>query len=208
MIFASHELDRAAEVAATSGDRDREDLQWVNWKRVAVCARLVAAKDLRLERRTKVATAQMLPFALLVLLLFAFALDPDRGVLGEATAGLYWTAVLFCGPGHPALAAIEMVDGVLDSVRLSGMPASAVFLGKVAGLVVQLAVLEVVLGVGVAVLYDARFEGWVLLGRGSGRHLRHLCRRCLLRPPGVPDPTSPGSPLCCHSCCCPCSHRC
>ncbi|MCZ7631461.1 MAG: hypothetical protein M5U19_21475 [Microthrixaceae bacterium] len=42
-------------------------------------ALLVAAKDLRLERRTKVATAQMLPFALLVLLLFAFALDPDRG---------------------------------------------------------------------------------------------------------------------------------
>ena len=26
----------------------------------------------------------MLPFALLVLLLFAFALDPDRGVLAEA----------------------------------------------------------------------------------------------------------------------------
>lgn len=132
--------------------------------RVLRCARLVAAKDLRLERRTKVATAQMLPFALLVLLLFAFALDPDRGVLGEATAGLYWTTVLFTAVlAIQRSFAIEMVDGVLDSVRLSGMPASAVFLGKVAGLVVQLAVLEVVLGVGVAVLYDARFEGWVLL---------------------------------------------
>ena len=58
-------------------------------------ARLVAAKDLRLEARTRVATAQMLPFALLVLLLFAFALDPDRGVLTDATGGLFWTTVLF-----------------------------------------------------------------------------------------------------------------
>ena len=57
-------------------------------------AALVAGKDLRLERRTKVATGRMLPFALLVLLLFAFALDPDRGVLGAATAGLFWMTVL------------------------------------------------------------------------------------------------------------------
>ena len=42
---------------------------------------LVAAKDLRIEARSKVTAQQVVPFGLVVLLLFAFALDPDRGVL-------------------------------------------------------------------------------------------------------------------------------
>ena len=57
---------------------------------------LVAAKDLRVELRSRVLVNQLLPFAFLVLLLFAFALDPDSGVLARATAGLFWVAVLFC----------------------------------------------------------------------------------------------------------------
>lgn len=125
---------------------------------------LVAAKDLRLERRTKVATAQMLPFAVLVLLLFAFALDPDRGVLVEATAGLFWTTVLFTAVLAVQRAyAVEMDDGVLDSLRLTGLAPAAIFFGKVGALAVQLGVLELVLGAGVAVLYDAQLRGWPLL---------------------------------------------
>ena len=42
-------------------------------------ARVVAAKDLRLELRSRVVANQVLPLALLILVLFAFALDPDRG---------------------------------------------------------------------------------------------------------------------------------
>ena len=40
---------------------------------------LVAGKDLRIERRSRVALQQIAPFGAIVLLLFAFALDPDRG---------------------------------------------------------------------------------------------------------------------------------
>lgn len=126
---------------------------------------LVAAKDLRLERRSKVALAQMLPFALLVLLLFAFALDPDRGVLKRATAGLFWVTVLFTAVLAVQRAwAVETDDGVLDALRLSGLAPWSIYLGKVLALVIQLAVLEAVLGICVVVLYDARLEGWVLLG--------------------------------------------
>src|SRR6195256_415941 len=60
-------------------------------------AGVIAGKDLRLEWRSRVTTNQIVPFALLVLILFAFALDPDRGILTRATAGLYWVAVLFSG---------------------------------------------------------------------------------------------------------------
>ncbi len=127
-------------------------------------ARLVAAKDLRLERRTKVALGQMLPFALLVLLLFAFALDPDRGVLEEATAGLFWMTVLFTAVLAVQRAfAVEVDDGVLDALRLTGVAPASIYLGKVAALVAELLVLEVILGFGVAILYDAQLEGWGLL---------------------------------------------
>ena len=44
-------------------------------------ALLVAGKDLRVEVRTRVGLGQVAPFAVLVLVLFGFALDPDRGVL-------------------------------------------------------------------------------------------------------------------------------
>ena len=127
-------------------------------------ALLVAGKDLRLEWRSKVAIGQMLPFALLVLFLFAFALDPDGAVLQEATPGLFWVTVLFTAVLAVQRAfAVEVDDGVLDALRLTGIDPAALYLGKVAALVVQLTVLEAVLGVGVVILYDAPLEGWGLL---------------------------------------------
>ena len=68
-------------------------------------AAMVVGKDLRLEWRSRVTLSQILPFALLVLILFAFALDPDRRILEEATPGLFWLAVLFSmlGSGEIAL---------------------------------------------------------------------------------------------------------
>lgn len=127
-------------------------------------AALVAGKDLRLEARSRVATNQVAPFALLVLVLFAFALDPDRGVLTRATAGLYWVAVLLATllAVHRAFA-VEAADGVPDALRLSGLDPAGVFLGKAAALAVELIVLEAVLGVGVVVLYGAEVHGPGLL---------------------------------------------
>jgi heme exporter protein B len=55
---------------------------------------LVTRKDLRIEARSRVTVQQILPFGLVVLLLFAFALDPDRGVLQRVAPGLFWVTVL------------------------------------------------------------------------------------------------------------------
>lgn len=127
-------------------------------------ALLIAGKDLRLELRSRVALNQVLPFALLVLVLFAFALDPDRGVLAQATPGLYWIAVLFSALlALQRSFAIEAADGNRDALRLSGLDPAGIFLGKVLAVSVQLIVLEVLLGIGVAVLYTTHIEGWGLL---------------------------------------------
>lgn len=127
-------------------------------------ARLVAGKDLRVEWRSRVALSQLVPFALLVLVLFGFALDPDRTVLQQATPGLFWLAVLFSTVLVLQRAfAVEAADGVLDSLRLSGLDPAGIFLGKAAGLVVHLLVLEAVLLAGVSLFYGTTPRGPLLL---------------------------------------------
>ena len=125
---------------------------------------LVAGKDLRLEWRSRVALNQVAPFALLVLVLFAFALDPDRGLLEKATPGLYWIAVLFSGLlALQRSFSIESADGNRDALRLSGLDPAGIFLGKVMAVGLQLLALEILLGIGVAVLYTTPITGWALL---------------------------------------------
>ena len=117
---------------------------------------LVAAKDLRLELRSRVGLNQVIPFAVLVLVLFAFALDPDRIALERVTPGLYWVAVLFSSLLAVQRAfAVEHADGVRDALRLSGLQPAGIFLGKVLAVSVQLLVLELLLAGGVIVLYQA-----------------------------------------------------
>ncbi len=119
-------------------------------------ALLVAGKDLRIEARARVATNQILPFALLVLVLFAFALDPDRQTLAVVTPGLFWVTVLFVTLfGVQRAFTLEAVDGGRDALRLSGLDPAGIFLGKAGAVFVQLLVLDAVLGLGVAVLYGA-----------------------------------------------------
>jgi heme exporter protein B len=123
-------------------------------------ALLVAGKDLRIELRSRVALNQVAPFALLILVLFAFALDPDRGILERAAAGLFWVAVLLSALlAVQRSAGLEAADGVPDAQRLAGLDPAGIFLGKAAAVAVQLAVLEVLLGVGVVVLYGVDIEG-------------------------------------------------
>lgn len=120
-------------------------------------AALVAGKDLRIEARARVVSQQILPFGLIVLLLFAFALDPDRGVLQRVAPGLFWVTVLLATLlGVSRAFAIEAEHGARDGLRLSSLDGSSIFLGKAAALAVELWVFEALLTVGVVVLFDLR----------------------------------------------------
>ena len=125
---------------------------------------LVAGKDLRIEARSRVTANQVAPFAVLVLVLFGFALDPDRGILGRAAPGLCWVAVLFSGLlAVQRSFAVESADGARDGLRLSGLDPAGIFLGKALAVAAQLLALEVLLAAGVVVLYDADLSGPALL---------------------------------------------
>jgi heme exporter protein B len=123
-------------------------------------AALVAGKDLRIEARSRVTAQQILPFGLIVLLLFAFALDPDRGALTNVAPGLFWITVLLgtllaVGRSY----AIEADNGARDGLRLSGLDSAALFLGKAGAVAIELAALEALLAVGVVVLFNVSLSG-------------------------------------------------
>lgn len=127
-------------------------------------ALLVGGKDLRVELRSKVAANQVGPFALVVLILFAFALDPDRNVLQQATPGLFWVAVVLSALlAAQRSVAVETAEASRDTLRLSGLDPAGIFLGKAGALYVQLIALQVLLGVGVAFFYGRTFRDvWLL----------------------------------------------
>ena len=119
-------------------------------------ALLVAGKDLRIEARSRVATNQVAPYALVVLLLFGFAFDADRPMLQAAAPGLFWVAVLLSSLlAVQRSFGLEATDGARDGLRLAGLDPAGIFLGKAAAVAAVLVGLEVLLGAGVIVLYGA-----------------------------------------------------
>lgn len=127
-------------------------------------ARLVAAKDLRIERHSRVLTNQVIPFAAVTMVIFAFALDAksartDDGfvpLLELVAPGLVWLAALFSLLLLVQRAfAIEADDGALDALRVAGVDPVAIYWGKSIALGVQLAVLDVILLGAAVLLYGA-----------------------------------------------------
>ena len=124
---------------------------------------LVAAKDLRIEWRARTTLGQIVPFALLVLVLFGFALNANRPMLELATPGLLWVAVLFATVvAVQRSVAVESGDGAGRLLLLSGMAPAAAFLGKAAAVAVQLLAVAAVLLPGVVLLYGADVESLLL----------------------------------------------
>lgn len=131
-------------------------------------ALLVASKDLRIEIRSRVVTNQVLPFAGLVLLLFAFALNADPVVLAATGGGLFWVAVLFSTVlAVQRSSGIEASDGAGDGLRMAGIDPMGIFIGKAVAVAVQLVALEAVLTVAVTLLYHLRVQGAVVLGAAA-----------------------------------------
>ena len=127
-------------------------------------ARLVAAKDLRIEWRARTTLGQIVPFALLVLVLFGFALNANRPALRLATPGLLWMTALFATVvAVQRSVALESTDGAGRMLLLSGMAPAAAFLGKASAVAVQLLAVAAVLLPGAVLLYGAEVESLLLV---------------------------------------------
>jgi heme exporter protein B len=129
---------------------------------------LVAAKDLRIEGRSREVLYTMGFSAALVVLVFSFAManatDPAQGPI--TAAGVLWAATLFTGT--VALSRVldrERENESIRSLLLSPAPRAAIYLGKLIATAALMVVVEALLAVLVGVLFSAAvFDHPIRLG--------------------------------------------
>ena len=91
----------------------------------------VVWKDLTAELRSRELLSAMLVFALLVILIFNFALELDVQAQESVTAGVLWVTFSFAGTlGLNRSLASEKDRGCLDGLLLVPVDRSAIFFGK------------------------------------------------------------------------------
>jgi heme exporter protein B len=90
-------------------------------------------KDLAAELRSRELLGAMLVFALLVVLIFNFALELDVRTRATVTSGVLWVTFTFAGTlGLNRSMAVEKDRGCLDGLLLAPVDRSAIFFGKAA----------------------------------------------------------------------------
>jgi heme exporter protein B len=92
----------------------------------------VVWKDLAAEFRSRELISAMLVFALLVILIFNFALELSPQSRSGLTSGIIWVTLIFAGTiGLNRSMAVEKDRGCLDGLLLAPVDRTAIYLGKV-----------------------------------------------------------------------------
>ncbi len=119
----------------------------------------VAAKDLRSEFRTKESLNAAAAFAIVILLLFSFAIDPNGEQVAELSGGILWIVFSFAG----ALIlnrsfARELANDCLDALVASPVSGAALFLGKALANFTLILLVELVSLPVFGIFYDLRWN--------------------------------------------------
>jgi heme exporter protein B len=128
---------------------------------------LVMRKDFTVEVRSREVLYTTAFFAVSCVLVFAFALVKDGQPLEDAAAGILWIAVAFAGT--LALGRTferERHAETLRALMLAPVGRSAIYLGKLLGIVVLMVVVEAVLVPLVGLLFHLRLTAAPLLMLG------------------------------------------
>lgn len=112
-------------------------------------------KDLAAELRSRELISAMLVFAILVILIFNFALELDVTVRSSITAGVLWVTFAFAGTlGLNRSMSMEKDRGCLDGLLLAPVDRSAIYFGKAIGNLVFMLLVEVVVLPVYSILYN------------------------------------------------------
>ena len=112
-------------------------------------------KDLAAELRSRELISAMLVFALLVILIFNFALELDIKTRATVTAGVLWVIFIFAGTlGLNRSMAIEKDRGCLDGLLLAPVDRSAIYFGKMLGNLIFMLIIEAIVLPIYSVLYN------------------------------------------------------
>jgi heme exporter protein B len=122
-------------------------------------------KDFAAEWRSRELLGAMLVFALLVLLIFNFAMELDLRTRGTITAGVLWVTFAFAGTlGLNRSMSIEKDRGCLDGLLLAPVDRSAIYFGKVLGSLIFMIIVEIIVLPTYSVLYNVNLFHPGLLG--------------------------------------------
>lgn len=117
--------------------------------------RAIVWKDLAAELRSREMMSAMLVFALLVVIIFNFALELDVRTRENATAGVLWVTFAFAGTlGLNRSIAMEKDRGCLDGLLLAPIDRSALYFGKVMSNLLFMLAVEAVIFPLYSVLYN------------------------------------------------------
>jgi heme exporter protein B len=123
---------------------------------------LVAVKDLRIEARSRVLLWQVLPFAVIALLLSGLALGPSQAGKSTAGPGLFYLVTLFVTLLMITRSqALENAPGTRASVATLGLDPAGVFLGKALALTIELWITGLVLLCGSVLVLHTSLIGTV-----------------------------------------------
>lgn len=115
----------------------------------------VVWKDLAAELRSRELLSAMLVFALLVILIFNFALELDAEARATVTSGVLWVTFAFAGTlGLNRSMAMEKDRGCLDGLLLAPVDRSAIYFGKAIGNLVFMFVVEIIVLPVYSILYN------------------------------------------------------
>ena len=119
---------------------------------------IVLWKDALSERRSKESLNALVFFSILLLFVFQFALGPERARVEAALPGLLWLGFILSGLlafGRTFL--VERENDCWEGLVLTPGDKSAIYLGKLAGNVLQMIVVEAALLVLFAVFFGLDF---------------------------------------------------
>jgi len=125
----------------------------------------IIRKDLAAEWRSRELFTAMLIFALLVILIFNFALELDARARASVTSGVLWVTFAFAGTlGLNRSMATEKDRGCLDGLLLAPVDRAAIYFGKAIGNLVFMLVVEIIVLPIYSVLYNTNlFQPGLLL---------------------------------------------
>ena len=108
-------------------------------------ALIVAWKDLVVERRSKETLNSLLFFSLALLFVFQFTLGPDRERLAAVLPGVLWLGFILSGVlGLGRTFMVERDNDCWEALLLTPGDKSAVYVGKLAGNILLMALVEAV----------------------------------------------------------------
>lgn len=127
----------------------------------------IVRKDLAIELRTGEMASSMFLLALLIIIVFAFTLEPERLMAPEFLAGLSWTTLLVAGTlALNRSFVLEREAGGLTGLALAPIDRGSIYLGKAIGNFLLLLVAGFVLLPLIAILLGTRglSPTWLLPG--------------------------------------------